>query len=361
MNLKALYIIIPLFFYGCSQNHPSPKKPPPPKVKVMKVSASEVPIYIETYGHLEAYSVVNIVPKVSGFLVSKHYTDGIYIKQGSLLLSLYDKEYKAAVEQAKGTLDSSIAKRDYYTKQQKRNLPLVKKNFISKDAYDQIVMNLEEAEGEVTQNRGAYEQALINLEYTKIYAPYGGIMGNTAIDPGNYIPAGTTSPIVNINKIDPISANFYISEKYLHILQKNLNKHVVYINQEQEGTKSKWIQGKLNFVDNMVNEQTGLLLVKGSYANSDQKLWPGQYISVRIEIEKIKGFVVPSKAIQIGIKGPFVYVIGKDQKAKIKQVSIATIQGDNRVIDCGLSEEDVIVTDGQLNLYPQAKVRIVSK
>lgn len=358
MSKQLLWTVTLLCLSGCKH---TPKAAPPvsPKVNVMKAQPSTVPIYIETYGHIEAFYTVNIEPQVSGVLVGTYYKDGRPVKKGDLLISLYDKDYQAVVDQAKGTLESSIAKYHYYKKEKKRNEPLLAKNFISKDTFDQIVMNLEEAQGEVTQNKAALEKAQIDLGFTKIYAPYDGIMGNTFIDPGNFIPAASSSPIVSINKVDPISANFYFSEKYLHLLKEKLNQDVVYVNPEQKNKKTEWIKGKLNFIDNNVNEETGQLLVKGLYPNPDNNLWPGQYISVRIEVDKIKGYVLPSHAIQTGTKGPFVYIVEKNHTVTARPVTIATTDKDKRVVSKGIKEDDLVVIKGQLNLYPGAKVQVI--
>ena len=240
----------------------------------------------------------------------------------------------------------------------KRYTPLVKEEYISKLEYEQLKTNVDKFEAIVDQNLAEIENAQINLDYCQIYAPVTGKTGIIQIDKGNLIPKNNQTPLISINQLKPIYVIFSIPEKDLIKVQQYKKDNLVVYASFDELKDSKII-GKLNLLDNQVDKQTGMIKLRAIFENTNEKLWPGQYVNVRLILTiKKDALIIPYEAIQLTSEGPQVYVVKNDNTVEMRKVILSQREDENIIVEKGLLEGETIVIKGQLNLYPKAKVNI---
>jgi len=357
-----LYKIITIFFVflgGCSKGPTIPAQSKPFPVKIAYAHSKDIPLYISTIGHIEAYNSVQILSQVDGKLVKTYFSDGANVKRGDLLYLIDQRPYLTAVKRAEGELEKSIATLDLSKRRVDRNTILAQDKYISYNDYDNLTTAVLINNAIVKEKRAALENAKINLKHTTIYAPFDGIVGESQIHDGNLILKSSAKPLVTLHQITPIYATFYINEKELPRVQKNRNLKTEITT---ENAISPLHEGILTFVDNAVDLSTGMIKIKATFANKDKVLCPNQYVKVKFILDTLKnGIIIPIHCVQNSTKGKYVYVMKKDQTVERRNVQVGEIQENNTiVITKGLKEGERIVKEGQLNLYPGAKIRIIS-
>ena len=343
---------------GCGEkSQPSFERPPAP-VTVATAVAEDVPIYIDAVGKVAAREVVSIQPQVSGRIVKIHFTDGADVKIGELLFTIDPRPYQAQLNQAEANLAEAEAV-----------LNLAKTNFarveavsdpraVSRQDYDAKKSAMQGAEAQVRQNRAAVETARLNLEYCTIRSPINGRAGQRQVDIGNVVSPNNGSLLV-IQRLDPIYADFTITEKDLSNVQRNMASRTLRTEVRLPDDDSPPRQGKLTFVDNAVQEGTGTVKLRATLANGDRRFWPGRFANVRLILAtQQQAVLVPADAPQVSAKGPYVYVVKQDFSAELRPVSPGQRQGDRIVINQGLKAGERVVVQGQLGVTPGGKVAI---
>lgn len=345
---------------GCSKKQ-TPHGPKPSPVQVAKAIQKSVPKYIETVGHMEAYEIVNVMAQVDGYLMKTYFADGDDVKQGDLLYLIDQRPYLADLEKAEGALEESIANLGYAERTAERNSQLVKDEYISQNQFDSLVTNVMVDDATVKQNRASLETAKINLGYTTIYAPMDARAGESLIDDGNLILENQETTLVTLNQITPIYSVFFINEKELPAVQryKAKNKDLT-VQVTVDDPEAPMYEGVLTFIDNGIDISTGMIKLKGTHANEEKVLWPNQYVKVRLILDTLDNAVlVPFEAVQNSPKGKYVYVLKGNQTVEMRNVTVGQMQEDNSiVITKGLKVGEKVITTGQLNLYPGAKVTV---
>jgi multidrug efflux system membrane fusion protein len=230
---------------------------------------------------------------------------------------------------------------------------------ISKQDYDTKKNQVDVGQAQVDAAQAALETAKLNLEYCYIHSPIDGRAGARLVDVGNVVQANNTSLLL-IQRLDPIYANFTITERDLPEVQKELRlgtlQAMVRLPSDMEtGTRV----GKVEFLDNAVQNGTGTINLRATLRNSDHHFWPGQFVNVKLVLSTDKNAVlIPSQATQISQKGPFVYVIKPDETAELRPITLGQRQGDNVVVASGLAPNEHVVVTGQLTVRPGGKVRV---
>lgn len=349
-------LICMLLLTACSK--PQVKRSiPPVSVKTATAYTKDVKIYEQTVGHMEGYNSVDIQAQVTGVLTQALFTQGASIKKGDLILTIDDRPYRAALEKAEADLERILAELKFAQDTTKRNTPLVQDEYISEQTYEQLLTEVLVDEAGVRQKMAEIETAKINLGYCYIYAPMDSICGVRRIDPGNLILTEAAETIVTLEQIKPIYCTIFISEKLLPRLQNISRKGKVSIESSFDETFSEIYTGFLEFIDNRVNESTGMIKLRATYENFDEKLWPGEYVNVRIILEDLKDAVlVPAQAIQTGTMGKYVFVVRDNNTVERKTVTLGQREGDDIIVLSGLKKGDEVVIEGQFNLLNGSKV-----
>lgn len=350
-----------LFFYACSQeNSKQPQMTVAAPVTVGTVTQEDVPVQIRAIGNVEAYSTVGVKAQVGGELMDIHFREGQYVKKGDPLFTIDSRPYEAALKQAEANLARDSAQLDNAKIDAARYAELVKKGYVAQEQYDQVRTNAAALEATVNADKAIVENARLQLKYCFIYSPITGRTGSIIATQGNLIKANADTPIVVINQVQPIYVSFSVPEQDLPEIKKHMatGKLAVeaFISDDKKPEK-----GEVTFVDNTVDPATGTITLKATFQNSRQALWPGQFVAVRITLTNIKDAVtVSSAAVQTGQQGQFVFVV-KENSAELRPVKSGITYEDVTVIQDGLTPGEQVVTDGQLRLFPGAKVEIKNK
>ena len=357
-------LLLPLVFVFVSCNRSkaqaaSPAAPPPPLVSVTQARAQDVPHYLDEIGRNTAFESVNVMPQVAGRITERHFQDGDNLRRGQLLFVIDPSPFKAQLDSAKANLAQAEAALELAKVQFARDQELVGTRAISKQDYDTKKSTVDQSAAQVEAAKAAIETAQINLDYCYIHSPIDGRAGARLVDAGNVVQANTTS-LLSIQRIDPIYANFTITEVDLPEVQKEMSrgtlKALVRLPGDPENNARP---GKVEFLDNAVQNATGTVNLRATISNLDRHFWPGQFVNVKLVLDTQKNAVlVPSQATQISQQGPFVFVIKSDDTADLRRVTLGQPQGSDVVITGGLVAGEQVVLAGQLLVRPGGKVHV---
>jgi multidrug efflux system membrane fusion protein len=357
--ILALLALLP----SCSGNGASGKPAQPAfvmavPVTIATVTTKTVPVQVRVIGNGEAYSTVNVKSQVEGRVERVYFEEGQTVKKGQLLFSIDSRPFVTMVHQAEANLAKDQALEKNAQAQAARYEELFKSGIVSKDQYDQFHTTAASLEASVKADQAAVETGRIQLGYCSIYAPIEGRTGNLMVHPGNTVKANDATLVV-INQISPIYVDFSVPEQYLSDIKKYLAQGKLRVQAILPHEEDRPELGRISFVDNSVDRTTGTILLKGTFSNAGNRLWPGQFVNVVLTLtEQPNAVVVPSQAVQTGQTGQFVYVVKGDQSVELRPVVPGTADGGDEVIEKGLQPGEKVVTDGQLMLYPGAKVQV---
>ena len=339
----------------------APAAPPAPLVSVVQASAQDVPMYLDEIGRNGAYESVNITPQVGGRIVERRFQDGENLKKGQLLFVIDPRPYKAQLDSAQASLAQAKAALDLAKIQFSRDEEIIGTRAISKQDYDTKKNTVDVDQAQVQAAEAALETAKLNLEYCYIHSPIDGRAGARLVDKGNVVLANTSS-LLSIQRVDPIYANFTVTERDLPEVQKQMARGgleaLVRLPSDQENAART---GRVEFLDNAVQNGTGTVNLRATIHNPDRHFWPGQFVDVKLVLATEKGAVlVPSQATQVSQQGPFVYVIKADNTAELRPIKLGQRQGENVVVLEGLAPNERVVLSGQMLCRPGGKVRVQS-
>ncbi len=368
MSLKYTFsYFIPLLLWqltasGCNRANPQaagPQMPPAPLVTVAKAQKQDVPLYLDEIGKSGGSESVTVTPQVGGRITERHFQDGADLTKGALLFVIDPRPYQAQWDSARASLAQAKAALALAKAQFARDEELVGSKAISKQDYDTKKNTVDVDLAQVESAEAVLETAKLNLEYCYIHSPIEGRAGARLVDVGNVVQANTTGLLL-IQRLDPIYADFTVTEGDLPEVQKEMSrgslKTLVRLPSDPENRARS---GKLTFLDNAVQNGTGTVNVRATMSNPDHHFWPGQFVNVRLVLATQKNAVlIPNQATQISQKGPFVYVVKPDGTADFRPVTLGQRQGDNVVITQGVAAGENVIVTGQMTVPPGGKVRV---
>ena len=333
---------------------------PPAAVTLAVAIARDVPVYLDEIGKTVAREMVTVSPQVTGRLMEIHFTDGGDVKKGDLLFTIDPRPFQAQLDSALATLAQQKAELDLARTQFARYADLVVTKAVSQAEYDTRKNAVAVDEAQVKQAEAAVETARLNLQYCSIRSPIDGRAGRRLVDIGNVVEANKT-PLLTIQKIDPIYADFTVNQNDLTTVQDNMRRGTLKVEVRLQDEEDKPLPGQLTFLDNAVQDATGTVQLRATVDNRDRRLWPGRLVKVRLVLSTVRGAVlVPSVAPQMSAKGQFVYVVKEDSTAELRLVKTGQQQGDLVVIEDGVKQGEKVVVNGQLGVTPGGKVRDAS-
>jgi len=345
---------------ACSAKKEKAKGKPAVPVTVALATQKDVPVQIKAIGNIEPFNSVAIKSQVNGQIARVHFKDGSDVQKGDLLITLEPESYEAALHQSEAALAKNLAQAKFTREQADRYELMLKDGIVTRDQYDQFRANAESAAATVAADRAAIRNARILLSYCYIRSPISGRTGNLSLQLGNLVKANDVS-LVTINQLQPIYATFSIPEKRLAEVKKAMAGGGLKIEAAIPNDPASRETGTISFLDNAVNAATGTIRLKGVFANSARKLWPGQFVDLVMTLSSRKNaVVVPTQAIQTGQLGQFIYVVKQDQTVEMRPVTVGFEQDVESVIDKGLAAGETVVVSGQLRLTPGATVEVPS-
>jgi multidrug efflux system membrane fusion protein len=348
------------FSISCAKKVTAAPERPPTLVTVSAAVSRDVPIYLDEIGKNGAFESVTVTPQVAGRITERPFEDGANLQKGQLLFVIDPRPYQAQLDSAQANLAQAKAALELAKIQFARDEELVGTKAISKQDYDTKKNTVDVDQAQVEAAEAALETAKLNLEYCYIHSPIEGRAGARLVDVGNVVQANTTALLL-IQRLDPIYADFTITERDLPEVQKqmargNLEARVRLPSDSDGGVRT----GKVTFLDNAVQNGTGTVNLRATVPNSDHHFWPGQFVNVRLVLATDKGAVmIPNEATQISQKGPFVYVVKPDQTAELRVITLGQRQGGNVVVTNGVATGEKVVLTGQLTVVPGGKVQVV--
>jgi multidrug efflux system membrane fusion protein len=356
-------------------------------VTVAPVVERDVPVQVKAIGNVQAYSTVGVLAQVGGELFEVRFKEGQEVRQGDLLFTIDPRPFQAALQQAQ----AQLAQHQAQVKQAEANLArdqaqlenarveegryreLLARELIAREQYDQVrtteatmAATIQADQAAVTNARAvvqadeaAVETARLQLSYTQIRAPIDGRTGNLLIQRGNIVKANDVgNPMVVITRVHPIYVSFSVPEQQLDSIKRCRATGELKVEATVPGQPAP-VRGELTFVNNTVDVATGTIQLKATFQNTENALWPGQFVNVALTLTTQPGaLVVPSQAIQRGQQGPYVFVVKPDLTVEQRIVQPGMVTGRDVVITKGLAPGERVVTDGQLRLVPGARVEI---
>ena len=343
---------------GCAKKDPPAMERPPSPVIVTPAVMASVPVYLDEVGRGVAREVVSVQPEVSGRITEIRFTDGADLKKGDPLFTIDPRPFQAQLDAAEANLVQSKAALDFAKIQFARVQDLVASKAIARQDYDTRKNAVDVGEAQVRQNEAAVESARLNLEYTAIRSPIDGRAGHRLVDIGNVVTANS-STLLTIERLDPIYADFTVTENDLPAVQRNSRGGELKVEVRLPDEPEKPVVGRLTFLDNSVQSSSGTVMLRATVPNADHRLWPGQFVNVRLVLATLpKAVLVPVAATQDSAKGPFVYVVKQDSTAELRIIKLGQRQGDQIVVEQGVQPGERVVVTGQLGVMPGAKVRV---
>jgi len=329
-------------------------------VAVTPATQQDMPVYLTGLGSVQAFYTVTLKSRVDGEVRQVYFKEGQDVKKGQLLVEIDPRPYEVALEQAQATLlkDQSqltIAQRNY-----QRYQDLFKQGVVARTDLDAQESNFGALNGQVKADQAAVDNAKLNLTYCHITAPIEGRVGLRQVDPGNMVHSSDANGLLVITQLKPITALFTIPEDSLpQVMQaEHKSKKPLEVDAFSRDNQTKLATGSLTTVNNQIDPTTGTVRLKAVFDNTDGLLWPNQFVNARLLLDvKKNAVVVPAAAIQRGTQGTFVFVVGQDSTAQIRQVKVGVNNGDLLAIDSGLNPGEQVVTDGQDKLQAGSKVQ----
>jgi multidrug efflux system membrane fusion protein len=343
---------------GCAKQEAA--RPPRPSVPVIVsyVTQKSVPVEVSAIGNVEAYSTVSIKAQISGELLEVHFKEGDSVRRGQLLLTIDPRPYQAALAQAQAALarDRALAANNHA--QAQRYAKLLEAGIVPPQEAESFTSAADAADAGVKADEAAVQTAQINLEFCRIYSPIDGRTGYLMLKPGNLVKVADV-PIVVINQVSPIFVNFTVPQQVLPDIRKFMAEGTLSVTATLPNDSGPDEHGTLTFVDNAVDPTTGTIHLRATFANPQNRLWPGLYVNILLTLSKeANAIVVPAHAIVPGQRGPFVYVVRSDSTVEARPVvSARAVEGES-VIEKGLKVGETVVTEGQGSLAPGTKVEI---
>jgi multidrug efflux system membrane fusion protein len=360
----ALLLCLSLPAAGCGESSGSVESERALPVRLVKVEKRDVPRVLEAVGNVEAFSSVQVKSQVGGLIVEAPIQAGQEVEAGQLLFRLDPRPFDAAVAEAEAGLARNRALLEKARQDLARYTTLMKQDVISREAFDLVATAEKTIRADIEKDSAALQTAELNREYSEIRAPVAGKLGDILVRSGNVIKANDDRTLVVINSLRPAEVQFTVPERRLPDILELLKKGPLPVEVIPEGDRGSRIPGRVTAVNNEVDRTTGSIRLHALFPNEDNRLWPGQFVRVNLVLATLKDVpVLPEKAVQEGISGPYVYLALPDASAgegryRVTPTSVLSEPGpgDLRVVTSGLAPGDIVVSEGQLSLSPGAAV-----
>jgi multidrug efflux system membrane fusion protein len=326
------------------------------------VASTDVPVFLNGIGSVQAYNTVTIKSRVDGQITKISFAEGQEVQAGDPLLQIDPRPYKAAYDQAAAKQETDQANLTNAQTNYQRDAAIIGANLaVSRQQFDNDKATVAADQGIVDSDKAAVEAAQVNLDYCDIHAPISGRLGVRLVDVGNIVHATDAGGLVTITQTKPIFVTFTLAQEHLHKIHEKQKQGDLLVQAYGADNVTLLSEGKLTVIDNAVDQTTGTIKLKGTFENADERLWPGEFVDVRLILSTRKNVpTVPQQTVQVGPNGYYAYVIKDDGTVERRNVEVSSMQDGVAVIDKGLSPGEKIVVDGQFRLTEGARVRAVA-
>ena len=339
---------------------PPPSAPPPGiPVTAGTVAVADVPVYLHGIGTVQAYNMVVVKTRVDGQIVKVDFKEGQEVKEGDPLFQIDPRPYQAALEQAEANRQKDQAQLVTAQIDLDRYQQLLPTGYQTRQSYDQQKGQVAQFQAAIKADEAQIDTAKLNLAYADIRSPIDGRLGARLVDKGNLVRAGDNNSLVTITEIKPIFVSFTLPQQTLDDIKQNQQSAPLVVRAVAGDDKTELADGRLTLIDNTIDQATGTIHLKARFDNQDERLWPGEFVNVRVILSVRRGVAtVPSQTVQQGPEGHFAYVVKPDDTVERRDVGVAAIQDGIAVITKGLSPGERVVVEGQYRLTNGARVKV---
>jgi RND family efflux transporter MFP subunit len=325
-------------------------------VEVAKAVKKKTPVLLDALGNVTMIASVAVKPRLDSEITGVHFSDGAYVKQGDLLISLDSRALEAQIAQAEGNIARDQAQLAGANRDLRRTGELLAKGAGPQLNVENSKTQADAYAGATKADEAALENLKVQLSYTKIKAPISGRISQAAVKVGNFARMADVVPIATINQVAPVYVTFSVAQRSLPELRIAMAEGDAPVEAIIPGD-SRRAEGMVTMIENAVDPTSGLVLVRATMPNEDELLWPGTLVTARVTLRTEEAVVVPSAAVQVSQQGNFVFVV-KDNIATVTPIKVRRSLGDETVIDTGPADGDVVVTDGHLLLNDGTRVTV---
>jgi multidrug efflux system membrane fusion protein len=360
-----------VWFFGVRET--AGKRPPPPNpwmgptpVHVVKATKDNLKVNFKAIGTVVPLNTVTVRSRVDGQLVRVLFEEGQQVKAGDLLAEIDPEPYKVRLAQSEGTLQETRAQLKNAEEDLRLYEQLMAKQSIAKQQFDKQKSLVDQLRGTLKNHTAQWEDARLQLSYTRITAPISGRLGLRRVDLGNLVNASNTDGLVTITQTQPISVSFTIPENQLIAVREAYRnaldtKTALGVEAWDRSEQNLLATGKLTTLDNQIDTATGTLRLKAEFANDDDSLFPNQFINARLHLQTLDDILtIPTDAVQYGNKGTYVYVI-EEGKAQMRPIKLGALDADRIAVLEGLKEGDDVVLEGVDRLWPGKDVKVIEQ
>ncbi|HWI41705.1 MAG TPA: efflux RND transporter periplasmic adaptor subunit [Verrucomicrobiae bacterium] len=341
---------------ACGKKAEPVKAKPPVPVSLAEAVTKTVPVQLRAVGTVEASEGVTVRAQVNGPVTAVHFAEGQEVGKGALLFSIDSRQYEADLKRAEANLARNLAQARNAQQDYERYAKLLKEGIVTNEQVEQYRTKAESSTADAAADRAAVENARVQLSYCSIRSPISGRTGSVLVQRGNLVKANDTA-MVTVNRLSPVLVTFSLPERQLGEIRSRIASGKVRVEAYPEEGKQPET-GTVTFMDNAVDPATGTIKLKGAFPNTAKRLWPGQFAPVVLTLASVPDAVtVPSAAVQTGQQGQYLFVAKPDGTADMRPVVTGVTHGPDTVIVKGVAAGEKVVSEGQMRLFPGAKLQ----
>ena len=357
----VLAVVLAAWAIFGSRKQTKEARSPAVPVATARATVQDMPVSLTELGAAQAWRGVLIKSQVNGRLLDVPVREGAEVRKGQLLAQIDRSQYQSLVLQAQGALKRDEALLEAAKVDLARYKGLAAQDSIAKQQVDTQAALVKQDEGLVLIDQGQLRGAQVNLRHTRITSPIDGRVGVRLVDLGNIIATTDTAGILSVNQITPMAVTFTVPQgDFQHLVTASGGFTRPLLTQAYSQDDGQLLDnGQLSIADNHVDPASGTVQMKAQFPNGARRLWPGQFVNVRLTLQVMSHVLtIPAAAVNQGPKGTFVYVVGADGKAVVRPVTVTATEHGVAAIGQGLREGEIVVTDGQMSLGPGSKVQV---
>jgi membrane fusion protein, multidrug efflux system len=336
----------------------APRTPPSVPVMVSQAEKGDINVYVTGLGTVTPLNTITVTTRVDGQLMAVMYKEGDTVTKGAPLVEIDPRPFQVQLEQAEGQLAKDQAALQNARIDLRRYEDLITKNAVSQQILQTQRATVAQDEATIKTDEASIDSAKLNLTYCHITAPISGRIGLRLVDPGNFVSAGASTPLLVITQMEPISVIFTIPEQQVPAVRAALKagKSLPVDAMDRDG-QNVIGSGALTTLDNQIDQTTGTLKIRATMPNKDDALFPNQFVNARMLLQKKKGVtLITNAAVQRNAQTTFVYLVKNDQSVEIRNVKLGTVDDQRSEVVSGIRPHDIVVTQGVDRLQAGSKV-----
>lgn len=365
--LRSSFLMVGFLFLGAFPSLAQQAgQMPPPQVTVVDVKPETVQLTYEYAARIAAYRQVDVRARVGGILLKRNFVEGAEVKAGDVLFLIDPASFEATLAQTQAQLQQAEAQLTQAQREEKRNISLFDQNAATQKARDDAISTRQLAEASVAQARAQVQTAQLNLDYTKVTAPVGGITSLEQVSEGSLIgTTGDTGLLTSITQLDPVYVNFSFSDTEAAEVRRLIDMKKAKGEAPNLGVKISFGDGStydhdgaVDFTSSTIDASTGTLQARAVVDNPDRRLLPGQFVRAKVTgVSLDNAITIPEVALMQSPQGQFVYTLDKDGNARVNPVTLGQKVGSNWLVLSGLKAGDRLITEGIIKVRPGAPVQ----